>query len=757
MPVPRFLLILFSVLLSVVARSQTEASIEVSVVDTKQEPRRGIEVVFREAATGERVQALTNRAGVAVFTISRAGTWQLYVQGYLYKSRQVSVEENEVSKTTLFLTHDAVLEARIERQSFARDSLVDVSAPAPSIAAPGSALVRVSVTNSAGVRLSGKQVSAVDLAGHQVRTAMTDGAGLATFHLPLRTRYDFDVSEHLNAGFLDLDAKEGYTYSKPLVFDEYNMVETRRNDTVSQMLKEPGVRKNSRAYYSVIVARDGQPAAGEVVFLNDVHGPTVYRAKTTADGEAVFILPFGKSYLIHLPFQRDVDVVDLTTARGRASGSRTVDYQPNPALEHPETFLPSPGQLFLTDFQTYHRTAYPRPGNVLKPGLFLQSQPTGDSRNEAVLEVGLTARFLQAGSRKPLNISFVLDISGSMAGYERIESLKKGLSNLVARLTPTDRISIVLFNDGSELLVPSQLVGGDAKALTELINRITPSGGTDMLQAMQTGYGEVMKGFNARAANAVVLLTDGYDGNPVDVLVAAQKPFLGKVTCMAVGVGSDYNYDLLKKLVTRSDGVFENASEGPALVNLFTERLITLGMPLARNIQIEISYDQRLRCTGSYGLSTAAGHPGGLTATLPDLYTSTEIPGLVTFNAPPGDGSTYPVKVNISYTDAGTGRREQIREEHTLSFAGGDAPRSPAELKKMYAVAFVNESLRQMSDLVGQNKMPEAEAALQRGMRFLSALYPSGNDPDVLALRQKMSGYATAFQNLKAKRKIQRS
>ncbi|RYD90144.1 MAG: VWA domain-containing protein, partial [Sphingobacteriales bacterium] len=413
-----------------------------------------------------------------------------------------------------------VLQERTRRQTFERSDLADITAQgqvAPENVAEGFNRIDITVQNSAGQRLAGRRVCLVSLAQRKRYIATTDGAGVASFHVRGKTAYDIDVEEQLNASFIIQDNLEGYTLSQTVVYDQYEMTETVRNDTVVQQLQLPVAEKHSRAVYRIRVRRDGKPWTNGLVFLDETRSRKVYKARTDAGGEAVFILPFGKRYLVHFPYERDVDVVNLADARNVASGSLDLTYMPNPALEHPERFVPRPNQLLLTDFPYYHRTPYPQ--RTGQPGLTLRSGGA-----DGLLEIGVTAGTV-IHARPPLNLSFVLDVSGSMAGYERIESLKRGLALLLGQLREQDVVSITLFNEGPRLLLPAQPIGKDRQKIIGLVQAIEPSGGTDMRQALEVGYAQAARYYKAGGANTLVLLSDGWDSNSADTLLAVQQPW----------------------------------------------------------------------------------------------------------------------------------------------------------------------------------------------------------------------------------------
>ncbi|RYZ18680.1 MAG: VWA domain-containing protein, partial [Chitinophagaceae bacterium] len=503
------------------AFAQTSMDVEVTVVDDRQQPLPDARVQLLELATHRQLEQSSDGRGIAQFRLDKAGEYQVSVNDQVQSSDPVLVRGNQHGSTSLYLTYNPSLQERTRRQTFDRSGLADVAVQgqvAPEDVAEGYNRLEIEVVNSARQRLAGKRVCLVSLANRKRYVAYSDASGMAYFHLPGKTAYDIDVEEQLNASFIIQDQLEGYTLSQTVVYDQYDMTETRRNDTVLQQIRLPLDDKHSRAVYRIKVRRDGKTWNNGLIFLDEIGTRTVYKGRTDGKGEAVFILPFGKKYLVHFPYERDVDVVNLVDARNIAAGSLDITYVPNPALEHPERFVPTPAQLMLTDFPYYHRAPYPLDPAAPSP-LVLRAGGIGP---EAVLEIGVSARAVEGSARPPLNMAFVLDISGSMSGYERIESLKRGLIALLGKLRERDVLSITLFNDNQRLLLPAQALGHDREKIIALVQGIEPSGGTDMKAALETAYTQAMRFYRADGANTLVLLSDGYDSNPVETLLAVQ-------------------------------------------------------------------------------------------------------------------------------------------------------------------------------------------------------------------------------------------
>ncbi|MFA0758417.1 MAG: hypothetical protein PVTTEEND_000439 [Candidatus Fervidibacter sp.] len=164
----------------------------------------------------------------------------------------------------------------------------------------------------------------------------------------------------------------------------------------------------------------------------------------------------------------------------------------------------------------------------------------------------------------PLNLCLVLDRSGSMAG-QKMENLRRAVELVIDQLDPTDILSIVIFDDRAEILVPATSVT-DKNTLKAKVKGITDRGGTEMSKGMQLGIQELQKHLTPDRVSRMVLLTDGQTyGDEDECQKLANQLAQLSVPLYAFGLGEDWNEDLLDALAnaTKSLGGFAEFIERP--------------------------------------------------------------------------------------------------------------------------------------------------------------------------------------------------
>lgn len=187
---------------------------------------------------------------------------------------------------------------------------------------------------------------------------------------------------------------------------------------------------------------------------------------------------------------------------------------------------------------------------------------------------------------QPVNISLVLDRSGSMAG-EKLNQMKAAARLVVDSLGPQDLLSIVIFDDTADLIVPSGPVK-DANALKSKIDSIDERGGTHMSTGMTVGLRELQRGQSAGRVSSMLLLTDGqtWEDQPQCVSLADQCRTAGiPIHALGLGVGGESNWDprLLEDLAQRSGGEWMVIDKPDKVSTVFADRVQSMQVTAITN------------------------------------------------------------------------------------------------------------------------------------------------------------------------------
>ncbi len=202
-------------------------------------------------------------------------------------------------------------------------------------------------------------------------------------------------------------------------------------------------------------------------------------------------------------------------------------------------------------------------------------------------------RFRIPASAKPrrrLNISLVIDRSGSMAGGALRHAIKAAQA-VIDALEPTDTISVVAFDDHVSTIIAPQLAT-DPKVLQEKVRGIRAGGTTNLSGGWLEGCKHIKSRYDPQAINRVLLLTDGHANEGItDIKIltktAMQKLEEGIITT-TLGFGSGFEEDLLIGMARAASGNFYFIQNTEDAAQVFSIELETMKSVLAQNLVVKL-------------------------------------------------------------------------------------------------------------------------------------------------------------------------
>jgi Ca-activated chloride channel family protein len=193
--------------------------------------------------------------------------------------------------------------------------------------------------------------------------------------------------------------------------------------------------------------------------------------------------------------------------------------------------------------------------------------------------------------RAPLNIALVIDRSGSMSGT-KIERAKEAAIQAIRRLDSRDIVSVITFDNNIDVLISATKVS-NLENLERKIRSIQPGGTTAIYAGVEKGAEEVRKFFEKGIVNRVVLLSDGQanvgPSRPAD-LAELGRTLGGKGICVTtLGLGSDYNEDLMVKLASASDGNHKFIEKAEDIAEIFQKEFNTALSVVAQDVKCTVT------------------------------------------------------------------------------------------------------------------------------------------------------------------------
>jgi uncharacterized protein YegL len=183
---------------------------------------------------------------------------------------------------------------------------------------------------------------------------------------------------------------------------------------------------------------------------------------------------------------------------------------------------------------------------------------------------------------RSVNVCIAIDRSSSMRDENKIESAKMATIQLIQSLKPTDFVSIVSFSDHETVDVSSRPVT-DVYVFNNAINNLKARGSTDIHSALQASLNEIARqrpNFPEPPVNRIILITDGQPTVGKDkideFLPLCEEIRRYDTSVTSLGLGSDYNEQLLSTIASATGGSWYHVTDPNNLPMLFADELIEM-------------------------------------------------------------------------------------------------------------------------------------------------------------------------------------
>jgi len=195
----------------------------------------------------------------------------------------------------------------------------------------------------------------------------------------------------------------------------------------------------------------------------------------------------------------------------------------------------------------------------------------------------------------PLNLTLLLDNSGSMEREDRAAGVGQAVEQLATLLQPGDKVTVAGFSRQPRLLV-DRLDGGQAAQLNGVVAQLPSEGGTNLEEALVLGEELAKRQFVEGAQNRVVLFTDGAanlgDADPESLNGRIEGLRQNGISFDAAGFGADgLNDRLLERLTRNGNGRYYVVDEPEEAGEGFADKLAGAFRPQAENVKVQVVFN----------------------------------------------------------------------------------------------------------------------------------------------------------------------
>lgn len=366
--------------------------------------------------------------------------------------------------------------------------------------------------------------------------------------------------------------------------------------------------------------------------------------------------------------------------------------------------------------------------------------------DKVVVKIGL---FPEGGFTEekhlPLNVAVVLDKSGSMGSDNKMENAKQGAIEIVRRLNKNDIFSLIVYDSEPRVYIAARpAINKDE--IIETIRHIYPGGNTALYGGVTFGAAEVRKNLHQEYINRIVLLSDGLanvgPSSSYDLANLGEALRKEGITVSTVGVGLDYNEDLMTVLAGKSGGNSYFAAHSDGLPKIFTEEIGEAMTLMARKIRILLECPQGVKPVSILGRDGKV-YGQNMELTIENLYGKNEKFALFEIQIPSHkSGKRIEVaRINVEYTNPFT--KQRVSQERTLSVKYARSKKvveknADKDIIKSAALTRTSEMKESAIRLADEGKYEEAAGLFKkRGLELEKVSEKCDNDTEIIREAQK--------------------
>lgn len=227
--------------------------------------------------------------------------------------------------------------------------------------------------------------------------------------------------------------------------------------------------------------------------------------------------------------------------------------------------------------------------------------------------------------RTPVDITCVLDVSGSMNSLGKLELVKGAVSFIIDEMKSGDRLSLVTFNSSASRVTPLLRMDGNGKdQARQALCRLCAQGGTSIAAGLDTAIANMEQRRQRNPVGAVFLLTDGQDrtsSHQVQTLVSRARS--AQCSLYTFGFGADHDAKLLTSFAEAAQTPFTFVEQLDAVRGAFAGAVSGLMSVMAQAIELTIvpEGDCALAAVHThFAQRRLAGEAGPVVVSIPDAF-----------------------------------------------------------------------------------------------------------------------------------------
>ncbi|MEM6864918.1 MAG: von Willebrand factor type A domain-containing protein [Bacteroidota bacterium] len=256
------------------------------------------------------------------------------------------------------------------------------------------------------------------------------------------------------------------------------------------------------------------------------------------------------------------------------------------------------GAVKIEEMVNYFDYQYQNPTGKHPFGIHTEVVNTPWNKTTKLVKIGIQGKTYEKNQLPPSNLTFLIDVSGSMGDQNKLPLLKSAFKLLVNQLRPQDKVSIVVYA-GAAGVVLEPTSGADKRKILEALDNLEAGGSTAGGAGIKLAYKLAANNFIKNGNNRVILATDGdfnvgasSDSAMEDLIIKKRNSGIF-LSVLGFGMGN-YKDSKLETLADKGNGNHAYIDTMQEARKIFGKEMGGTLHAIAKDVKIQVEFNPAL-------------------------------------------------------------------------------------------------------------------------------------------------------------------
>lgn len=268
--------------------------------------------------------------------------------------------------------------------------------------------------------------------------------------------------------------------------------------------------------------------------------------------------------------------------------------------------MPEPDAVRVEEMINYFDYQYKAPEGKDPVAIYTDMAICPWNTKHQLVRVALKSKQVDTRNLPAANLVFLIDVSGSMSGENRLPLVKRAFAVLTEQLRPEDRVAIVVYAGAAGVVLPATS-GSDKKKILAALDQLEAGGSTAGGEGIKLAYNIAGELHSKNSNTRVILATDGdfnvgvsSDGELTRMIEKEREKGIS-LSVLGFGMGN-YKDNKLELLADKGNGNYayiDNFEEARrTFVTEFGGTLFTVAKDVKLQVEFNPQFVQSYRLVG---------------------------------------------------------------------------------------------------------------------------------------------------------------